>query len=126
MLKCHVSSKGLPCITEEGCLFALSWLWHSGQAKLSGRRGNSSFLGSSEHTWGKNFPEYGMGQAEECECVRVQQERKLWHRTAWDTSWMSKGQMNSLASELVESERLPEDPEDTSDIDWSQNAPGLD
>lgn len=111
MLKCHVSSNGLPCITDEGCLFALAWLWHSGRAKPSGRRGGGSFLGSSEHTWGKKFPERGMGQAEECECVKVQQERNLQCGRAWDTSWMSKGQRDSLASELMENGRLAEDPE---------------
>ena len=107
-------------------MFALSWLWHSGQAKPSGRRGDGSFLGSSEHTWGKKFPECGMGQAEECECVKVQQERNLRRRRVWNESRMSRGQMDSLASELVENERLPEDPEDTADGDWSQKAPGLD
>lgn len=107
-------------------MFTLSWLWHSGQTKTSGGRGDGSFLGSSEHTWGKKFPECGMGQAEECECVKVQQERNLRHRGAWDTSQTSEGQMDSLASELVENGRLPEDPEDTADVDWSQKAPGLD
>lgn len=107
-------------------MFTLSWLWHSGQTKTSGRRGGGSFLGSSERTWGKKFPERAMGQAEECECVKVQQERNLWRRRAWYTSQMSERQMDSLASELIENGRLPEDPEDTADIDWSQKAPGLD
>lgn len=56
--------------------------------------------------------------------MKVQQERNSRRRRAWDTAQTSEGQRDSLASERVEGERLPEGPEDTAGVAWSQKAPG--
>lgn len=85
-----------------------------GSGKPLRKEGGWLLPGILQAHWGQEVPRRWDGAAEECERVKVQQDRSSRRRRVWDTSWdtsqMDEGQRDSLASERVEDERPPEDP----------------